>query len=83
MAVQRTDDERPPLPPLEQMPGPPSAPGWFWFKSELAIREMMFEVRLIDGELCMVMFYEDDVPVVDAKGYWRGPLRPSSGRSTG
>ena len=73
-----TPDTTQPLPPLETLRGSPTAPGWYWFKNEMAIREMMFEVRLMDGELCMLKFYED-IPVVDAKGSWRGPLKPSSG----
>lgn len=52
---------------------PPTQPGWYWFKSGLAIRELLFEVRLIDDELRMLKFYED-LPVVNAKGSWRGPL---------
>jgi len=39
----------------------------------------MVQVRLIDGELKMLRFYQGNVPVAEAKGYWRGPLRPSHG----
>ena len=68
---------RTPLP-LERLPGPPTQPGWYWFKSDLAPREMLFEVGMIDGELRMLKFSED-LPVVEAKGSWRGPLGPSYG----
>ena len=72
-------DIMPIRPPLAQLPGPPIQPGWYWFKSTLALREMMFEVRLIDGELHLMKFYADNMPVKDAKGSWRGPLKPSTG----
>ena len=64
---------------LEKLPGPPNVPGWYWFKGDTARWEMLFEVRLIDGELRMMKFYLDDVPVAETKGSWRGPLRLSSG----
>ena len=72
----------PPIP-LEQLPAPPTVPGWYWFKGETARREMLFEVRLIDGAFYMMQFYADNVPVIDANGYWRGPLRASSGSTNG
>ena len=34
----------------------------------------MVEVKLIEGQLKMQLYFRDDVPVADAKGYWRGPL---------
>jgi len=43
------------------------------------MREVMVEVRLLDGQLFMHMFFRDDVPVAEAKGSWRGPLKPSTG----
>lgn len=64
--------------PLEKLPGPPSVPGWYWFKGETARLEMLFEVRLNDGELRMMKFYADNVSIAETKGSWRGPLRPSS-----
>ena len=39
----------------------------------------MVEVKLIDGQLKMQLYFRDDVPVAEAKGYWRGPLKPSTG----
>ena len=45
----------PPIP-LEKLPGPPSEPGWYWFKGDTLRWEMLFEVRLIDGELRMMKF---------------------------
>ena len=69
----------PPILPLEKLPGPPSVPGWYWFKGDTVKWEMLFEVRLIDGELRMMKFYADNVPVAETEGSWRGPLRPSFG----
>ena len=45
----------PPIP-LEKLPGPPSELGWYWFKGDTLRWEMLFEVRLIDGELRMMKF---------------------------
>ena len=39
----------------------------------------MVRVMLIEGELKVRLYFRDDVPVAEAKGYWRGPLRPSTG----
>jgi len=39
----------------------------------------MVEVRLIEVQLTLRTFFPDDVPVADAKGSWRGPLKPSTG----
>jgi len=75
----RKPDEPPPLPPWEPLPGPPTEPGWYWWSDDRVSRGIMVEVKLIDGQLKMQRFYRDDVPVADAKGYWRGPLRPSAG----
>ena len=38
----------------------------------------MVEVRLTDGQLT-VWWPTDDQPVANLKGYWRGPIPPSSG----
>lgn len=74
--MTRKPDEQQPLEPL---PGPPTEPGWYWWSDVRASRGIMVQVRLIDGRLKMQRFYRDGVPVADAKGYWRGPLRPSTG----
>jgi hypothetical protein len=37
---------------------------------------MLFEAPMMEGELRMLKFYED-LPVVEAKGSWRGPVGPS------
>ena len=57
----------------------PTQPARYWWKSDGESREFMVQVRLIDGELKMLRFYQGNVPVAEAKGYWRGPLRPSHG----
>ena len=72
----RKPDEDKPLPPPEILPGPPTQPGWYWFKGDPAMREVMVEVRLVDVQLTLNTFFRDDVPVSDAKRYWRSPLRP-------
>jgi len=67
------------LPPLEPLPGPPTQLGWYWCSDDRASRGILVEVKLIDGQLKVQRFYRDDEPVTEAKGYWRGPLGPSSG----
>jgi len=76
----RQPKEQQPLSPPERLPGPPTEPGWYWFKGDTAWRETLVQVSLIDGHLTMQRFYRADMPVADAKGYWRGPLRPSHRR---
>jgi hypothetical protein len=75
MAPKPKDEQ--PLSPFERLPGPPTNPGLYWFKDNTGWREILVQVRFIDGQLTMERFYRDDVPVADAKGYWRGPLRSS------
>ena len=75
----RKPKEEQPLSPLERLPGPPTTPGLYWFKGDTAWREMLVQVRLIDGQLTMQRFNQVDVPVAATKGYWRGPLRSSTG----
>ena len=76
--IQKPEEEQP-LPPPETLPGPPTQPGWYWWSDDRASRGIMVQVRLIDGQLKMRLYFRDDVPVAEAKGYWRGPLRPSTG----
>ena len=75
----RQPKEQQPISPLERLPGPPTNPGLYWFKGDTAWREMLVQVSLIDGQLIMQRFYQDHMPVADAKGYWRGPLISSHG----
>ena len=72
----RKPEEEHPLAPLEPLPGPPTQPGSYWWSDERASRGVLVEVRLIDWQLKLHRYFRDDVPVADAKGYWRGPLRP-------
>ena len=46
---------------------PPSQPGWHWWKSDPQSREIMVQVRLIDGQLKMRLDFRDDVLVAEAK----------------
>jgi len=75
----RKPDEDKPLPPLEILPGPPTQPGWYWWCDDRASRGIMVEVRLTDGQLNKQRFDQGDVPVADAKGFWRGQIPPSAG----
>ena len=76
--IRRPDEDKP-IPPLETLPGPPTLPGWYWWSDDRASRGILVEVKLIDGQLNMQLYFRDDVPEAEAKGYWRGPLRPSHG----
>jgi len=47
----RKPEEDQPLPPPELLPGPPTQPGWYWWKSDGESREIMVQVRLTNGEM--------------------------------
>jgi hypothetical protein len=57
---------------------PPTQPGVYWFQPETMPRALMVEVRMMNGQL-MVWWPNQDEPVANLKGHWRGPIRPSSG----
>jgi hypothetical protein len=63
---------------LQRTSAPPTQPGVYWFHSETARREMLVEVRLKDGKL-IAWWPNQDTPVADMKGFWRGPIPPSTG----
>ena len=71
--MTQTPDNKPPLPPLETLPGPPTQPGVYWFKSDVAFWAVMVEVRAINGQLMQYDFNRDD-PVASLNGTWQGPL---------
>jgi len=73
-------DIQQPLPfsPLDTLPGPPTKPGWYWLSDDRAPRGIMVRVQLIEGELKVRLYFRDDVPVAETKGFWRGPLKPST-----
>jgi len=56
----------------------PKQPGAYWFHSEPASWEMLVEVRLKDGKL-IGWWHNQETPVADMKGFWRGPIPPSTG----
>ena len=56
----------------------PTKPGVYWFQPESLTRALMVEVRVTNGELT-VWWPNQDVPVVNLKGRWRGPIPPASG----
>ncbi|MEP6889481.1 MAG: hypothetical protein ABI955_02145 [Nitrospirota bacterium] len=39
-------------------------------------QEMLFEVWVVDGDLCLMKFYADHVPIAETNWSWRGPLQP-------
>jgi hypothetical protein len=56
----------------------PTHPGWYWFQPETTSRILMVEVRMTNGELT-VWWPNEDQPVTNLNGHWRGPIPPSSG----
>lgn len=56
---------------------PPTQSGLYWFQGEMMHWEMMVHVRLTNGQL-MVWWLNQDEPVANMKGAWRGPLLPFS-----
>lgn len=57
---------------------PPTKPSFYWFQRELTSRALMVGIRATDGQLT-VWWPNQDVPVTNLKGVWRGPILPSSG----
>ena len=56
----------------------PTKPGVYWFQPEPLTRALMVEVRVTNGELT-VWWPNQDEPVTNLKGRWRGPIPPASG----
>ena len=59
----------------------PTQPGAYWYRSERTGQEVLLNIRLKDGEL-LAWYLNEDTPVCEMKGYWRGPIPPSSGSSS-
>jgi len=55
----------------------PTRPGVYWFQPEPLTRALMVEVRVTNGELT-VWWPNQDEPVTNLKGRWRGPIPPST-----
>ena len=53
---------------LQKDRAPPRQPGVDWFHSETTSREMLMEVRVINGELT-VWWPNEDQPVTDLKDH--------------
>jgi len=53
---------------------PPTQPGCYWFRRESTSRALMVEVRMTNGELT-VWWPNEDQPVANLNGFWRGPMR--------
>ena len=68
------------LPEADLRGGPesPTKPGVYWFQSEPMSRALMVEVRVTNGQLTMGWPNQDE-PVANLKGRWRGSIPPSSG----
>jgi hypothetical protein len=56
---------------------PPTQPGAYWFQREPTSRMLLLEVRM-DGKWT-VWWPNEDQPIANLKGRWRGPIPPSSG----
>lgn len=56
----------------------PTHPGAYWFRSERTGQEVLLNIRLRDGVL-IARYLNEDTPVCKMKGYWRGPIPPSTG----
>ena len=56
----------------------PTKPGGYWFQPETIPRLLMVKVRVANGELT-VWWPNQNEPVANLKGHWRGPIPPSSG----
>ena len=80
--MTQTSNQKPSQALLARTKTPATQHGWYRWKSDAESREIMVEVRLIDGQLMLHRFFRDDVPVADARGYGRSPLRPSTGPLT-
>ena len=56
----------------------PTRPGVYWFQPETMPRALMVEVRVTNGELMVQWLTRLDEPVANLKGWWCGPIPPSS-----
>jgi len=52
----------------------PTQPGTYWFHGETTLWAVMVEVYEKDGRL-IVWWLNQEYPVEDLKGSWRGPIR--------
>jgi hypothetical protein len=57
----------------------PTIPGVYWFQSDATARPVMVEVRLTNGELMVWWPPRQEEPVANLRGWWCGPIPPSSG----
>jgi hypothetical protein len=57
----------------------PTTSGVYWFQSETMPRAVMVDVRVTNGELMVQWLTREDEPVANLKGWWCGPIPPSSG----
>jgi hypothetical protein len=58
-------------------PESPTKLGIYWFLPETLTKALMVEVRVTNGELT-VWWPNQDKPVANLKGKWRGPIPTSS-----
>lgn len=56
----------------------PTQPGAYWFQRDTMSREITVDVRVTNGQLT-VWWPNDDQPVANLRGHWRGPIPPSTG----
>jgi len=53
---------------------PPTQPGVYWFHSEDGVHTMLVEIYLKNREM-IVCWSNQEVPLTDWWGLWRGPLK--------
>ena len=63
---------------LASLKGQPTEPGTYWFQSDRMSREVLVQVRSEHGDL-IAWWLNQDTPVCDMTGRWRGPIPPSTG----
>lgn len=56
----------------------PTQPGAYWYRSERTGQEVLLNISQRDGVL-IAWYLNQDTPVDSIKGFWRGPIPPSTG----
>ena len=71
-------NEKPPQAPLPRTTTSPTQPGAYWYQPVGLLTAKLLEVRLTNGELT-VWWADRDIAIVKLRGYWLGPILPSTG----
>jgi hypothetical protein len=64
---------------LQGGPESPTQPGTYWYQRDAMSSAIMVELRVTNGELMVWWLTRPDEPVAKLKGWWRGPITPSTG----